>query len=106
MARHATGVRPLVRHQVQHRCQEVRDPGRLFLPEVVLLPQHVEKRPVPEAVDVAELALAVEDLLGPTAREAQRLGEGTQKLDDLRYVVVVLSVLRARLRIEEVVACY
>lgn len=61
---------------------------------------------MPEAVNVTQLALPVEDLLGPPAREAQRLGKGAQKLDDLRYVVVVLAVLRSRLRVEQVVTRY
>lgn len=54
--------------------------------------------------DVAQLALAVEDLLRPLAGEAERLGEGAEQLDDLRDVVVVLAVLGAGLRVEEVVA--
>lgn len=77
MTRHAARVRPLVRYQVQHWGQKVRDPSRLLLPEVVFFPQHVDERPVPEAVNVAELALTVEDLLRPAAGETQRLGEGT-----------------------------
>lgn len=58
-----------------------------------------------QAVDVAELAFAVEDFLRPLAADAQRFGEGTQQLDDLCYVVVIFAVLCARLRVEEVVAC-
>jgi len=59
---------------------------------------------MPQAVDVSQVALAREDLLRPLARKAQRLGEGSQQLDDLRDVVVVLTILGARLRIEEVVS--
>jgi hypothetical protein len=55
-------------------------------------------------VDVAQLALAVENLLRPLARQAEGLGERAEQLDDLRDVVVVLAVLGARLRVEEVVA--
>jgi hypothetical protein len=71
---------------------------------VVLLAQHVGQGPVAQAVDVAQLALAVEDLLRPLARQAERLGERPEQLDDLRDVVVVLAVLGAGLRVEEVVA--
>jgi hypothetical protein len=56
-------------------------------------------------VDVAELAFAVEDFLGPFAGEAEGFGEGAEELDDLRDVVVVFAVFGAGLRIEEVVAC-
>lgn len=58
-----------------------------------------------QAVDVAELAFAVEDFLRPFAADAQRFGEGAQQLDDLCYVIVIFAVLCARLRVEEVVAC-
>ena len=58
-----------------------------------------------ESVDVPEFALAVEDFLGPFAREAERFGEGAEELDDLGDVVVVFAVLGAGLRVEEVVAC-
>lgn len=46
-----------------------------------------------QAVDVAQLTLAVEDLLAPFAGEAERFGEGTQKLDYLSDVVVIFTVL-------------
>ena len=55
-------------------------------------------------MDIPQLALAVEDFLRPFARHAERLGEGTEKLDDLGNVIVVFSVLCARLRVEEVIA--
>jgi hypothetical protein len=35
---------------------------------MILLVKNVGERPVPEAVDVAKLAFAVEDFLGPFAR--------------------------------------
>ena len=72
---------------------------------MVLLTQDVGKGPVAQAVDVAELAFAVEDFLRPFAADAQRFGEGAQQLDDLCYVIIVFAVLCARLRVEEVVAC-
>jgi len=59
---------------------------------------------VPQAVDVAQLALAVEDLLRPFARDAQGFREGAEEFDDLRDVVVVFAVFGAGLRVEEVVA--
>lgn len=61
---------------------------------------------MPQPVDVAQLALAVEDLLRPLAGDAEGFGEGAEELDDLRDVVVVFAVFGARLRVEEVVACY
>ena len=57
-----------------------------------------------QPVDVAQLALAIEDFLRPLARETKRLGKGTEKLDDLRDVVIVFAVLGSRLGIEEIVA--
>ena len=59
---------------------------------------------MPQTVDIAEFALAVEDFLRPFARDAQGFGEGAEELDDLRDVVVVFAVLGAGLRVEEVVA--
>ena len=61
---------------------------------------------MPQAVDVPQLALAREDFLGPFPGQAEGAREGAQKLDDLRDVVVVFAVFGARLRVEEVVACY
>ena len=72
---------------------------------MVLLAQDVGQGPVAQAVDVAELAFAVEDFLRPFAADAQRFGERAQQLDDLCYVIVVFAVLCAGLRVEEVVAC-
>jgi hypothetical protein len=59
-----------------------------------------------QAMDVAELAFAVEDLLRPFAGHAEGFGEGAEQLDDLRDVVVVFAVFGAGLGVEEVVACY
>jgi hypothetical protein len=61
---------------------------------------------VAQAVDVPELAFAVEDLLRPFAGEAQGFGERAEELDDLGYVVVVFAVFGAGLGVEEVVAGY
>ena len=58
-----------------------------------------------KAEDVAQLPLAVKDLLRPLAGETEGFGEGTEELDDLRDVVVIFAVFGARLRVEEVVAC-
>ncbi len=104
VAGHAAGVGALLGHELEHRGEEVGDAAALVLLEVVLLAEDVGQGPVAQAVDVAQLALAVEDLLRPLARQAQRFGEGAEQLDDLRDVVVVLAVLGARLRVEEVVA--
>ena len=103
--RHATGVSTLGRHQLEHREQEVAEAARFLVAKVVLLTQDVGKGPVAQAVDVAELAFAVEDFLRPFAADAQRFGEGAQQLDDLCYVIVVFAVLCAGLGVEEVVAC-
>jgi len=102
---HAAGVGALGRHQLEHGQQEVADAARLLDAKVVLLTQDVGKGPVAQAVDVAELAFAVEDFLRPFAADAQRFGERAQQLDDLCYMIVVFAVLCARLRVEEVVAC-
>ncbi len=104
MAGHAPRVGALLRDELEHRGEEVCDALALVVLEVVLLAQDVGQGPVAQAVDVAQLSLAVEDLLRPLARQAERLGERPQQLDDLRDVVVVLAVLGARLRVEEVVA--
>jgi hypothetical protein len=104
VVRHAARVGPLHGRQLEHGQQEIRHALAVLAREVVLLAQHVLERPVPQSVDVAQLALAVEDLGRPLARQAERLGEGAQQLDDLRNVVVVLAVLGAGLRVEEVVA--
>jgi len=62
---------------------------------VIFLAQDVRERPVAQAVDIAQLALAVEDLLGPLAGLAERFGKGSEELDDLRDVVVVFAVFGA-----------
>jgi hypothetical protein len=72
---------------------------------MVLLPQDVREGPVPEAVDVAELAFAVEDFLRPFAGDAEGFGEGAEEFDDLGDVVVVFAIFGAGLRVKEVVAC-
>lgn len=51
-----------------------------------------------------QFALAIEDLLAPFPREAHGLRERSEEFDDLSDVVVVFTVLRSRLRIEEIVA--
>ena len=61
---------------------------------------------MPQAVDVAQFALAVEDFLTPFARQAQGFGEWTEQFDDLGDVVVVFAVFCAGLGVEEVVAGY
>jgi len=60
---------------------------------VVFLSEDVGKSPVAEAVDVSELAFAVEDFHRPLARHAEVAGKAAEKLDDLRNMVVVLAVL-------------
>ena len=53
---------------------------------------------------VAEVAFAIEYFLAPLSREAEGLGEWTEKFDDLGDVVIVFAVFRAGLWIEQVVA--
>ena len=60
---------------------------------------------MPQAVDIAQLAFAVENFLRPFAGDAEGFGEGAEELDDLRDMVVVFAVFGARLWVEEVVAC-
>lgn len=105
MARHATGIGALGGHELEHGQQEVADAAGLLDAEVVFFAQNIRQGPVAQAVDVAELAFAVEDFLGPLAADAEGFGEGAQQLDDLRNVVVVFAVFGAGLGVEEVVAC-
>lgn len=58
-----------------------------------------------QTVNVTQLALAVEDFLTPFSGEAERFGEGTEELDDLRDMIVVFAVFCAGLRVEEVITC-
>jgi hypothetical protein len=105
VARHAAGVGALGGHELEHGEEEFADAAGLFHAKVVFLAQHVGQGPVAQAVDVAELAFAVEDLLRPLAADAQRFGKRAQQLDDLCNVVVVLAVLGAGLRVEKIVTC-
>lgn len=76
-AAHASGVGPLRRFQFQHRREKLPDSLSLIHAKMVFFPQHVRKRPVAQPMDVAKLALAAEDLLGPLAAEAERSGKRT-----------------------------
>lgn len=105
VVRHAARISALSGHKLEHGQQEVADAAGLLNAKVVLLTQDVGQGPVAQAVDVAELAFAVEDFLRPFAADAQGFGEGAEQLDDLRDVVVVFAVLCAGLGVEEVVAC-
>ena len=58
-----------------------------------------------EAVDVAEIAFAGEDFLGPFAVQEEGAGEDAEELDYLGDVVVVFAVFSAGLWVEEVVTC-
>lgn len=71
---------------------------------MVLLAEHVGQCPVAQTVDVAEIALAVEDFLRPFTGEAEGFREGTEQLDYLGDVVIVFTIFSAGLRVEEVVA--
>lgn len=53
MIRHASRIRPLRGDQLEHGQQEIAYPLRLLDAEMILLPQHVGQRPVPETVNVA-----------------------------------------------------
>lgn len=71
---------------------------------MVFLLEDVVQSPVSKPVDIAELALPIEDLLGPFAGQTQGLWEGAHKFYYLCNVVVVFAILGARLWIEEIVA--
>lgn len=103
VGRHAAGVGALVWNQLEHGCEKGRDALGLVLLEVVLFAQDVGEGPVAEAVNVAQLAAAVKDFLGPFARQACAW-KGTEKLNDLGHMVVVFAVFGARLGVKEVVA--
>lgn len=105
MVRHTARVGTLTRHELEHRQEEIADATGLFDAEVVFLAEHVGQGPVAEAMDIAELAFAVEDFLRPLAADTQGFGEGAEELDDLCDVVVVFAVFGAGLGVEEVVAC-
>jgi hypothetical protein len=83
--------------------EELADTLCLVLSEVVLFPQYVGQLPMAQPMYVSQLSLSIEDFLRPFAGYAQRFGEGPEELDDLGDVIVVLAVLRARLRIEQVI---
>lgn len=106
MTRHPARICPINRQQLQHRQEETRNLLALLLAKVILFVQDIGQCPVPQAVNITQLALSIEDLLAPFSGEAERFGEGTEQFDDLRDVVVVFAVFCAGLRVEEVVACY
>ena len=100
MTRHSAGVGALVGHELEHGREKIGNAAALLFLKVVLLAQHVGESPVTKAVNIAQLSAAVEDLLGPFARETQRLGEGPEEFDDLGDVIVVLAILSTGLRVE------
>ena len=53
---------------------------------------------------VAQLAPAIEDLLRPLTRQAERARKGSEQLDDLGNMIVVFAVFRPGLWVEEIVA--
>lgn len=65
VAGHASGVGSVHGQQLQHGQQEAGNLLAVVFGEVVLLVQHVWQRPVAQAVDIAQLALSVENLLRP-----------------------------------------
>ena len=70
---------------------------------MVFLFQNIWQRPVPQATDVTEFTLTVEDFLRPFSGKAEGAGKRAKQLDDLGDVVVVFAVFGARLWVEEVV---
>ena len=56
-------------------------------------------------MDIAEFAFAVENFLRPFARHAELPRKGAKEFDNLCDVIVVFTVFRARLWVEEVVTC-
>lgn len=67
MTGHSSCIRPLNRQEFEHGQQELGDTLSLLDAEVILLAKDVGESPMPETVDVAELAFAIEDFLGPLA---------------------------------------
>lgn len=122
---HVASRGALVRVEVQHRLEEgLEELGFGFGNEVLVLEDRVE-RPELELVDVLQLACVSstsssawsmrrllagrtfpgEDVGAELARERDTPRERSEQLDDLRNVVVVLVVPRARMGVEQVVAC-
>lgn len=58
---------------------------------------------MPQTVDIAQFALAIEDLLRPFPGDPERLGEGAEQFNNLGDVVVVFTVLGTRLRVKEII---
>lgn len=56
-------------------------------------------------MDVAQLAFAREDFLGPFTGEAEASGKGAEKLNDLCNMIVILTVLGTRLWVKEIIPC-
>jgi len=63
VAGHAAGVGALGGHELEHGEKEVADAAGLLHAKVVFLTQHIGQSPVAQAVDIAELAFAVEYFL-------------------------------------------
>jgi hypothetical protein len=51
-------------------------------------------------VDIPQFAFPVEYFLRPFSGQAERFRKGPEKFDDLRDMVVIFSILGARLRIK------
>lgn len=71
---------------------------------MIFLAKNIRQGPVAQAVYITQLALAVEDFLRPFAAEAEGFGERTEKLNDLRNVIIVFAIFGTRLWIKEIVA--
>ena len=106
MIAHPSRIRSRLGKQFQHGRQKSCDPTGVLGIVVVLLSQHIRERPMSQAVNVPELAFAIEDLLGPFARVTEGLGKGAEEFNDLGDVIVIFAVLGSRLWVKEVVSCY
>ena len=102
--RHASRVRALLRRELEHGREEI---GHLFsflILEVILFVQHIRQGPMPQTVDIPQLALAVEYLLRPFPRETKRFGKWPKQFADLCYMIIVFAIFGTRLRVKEVIA--
>lgn len=68
---HAACIRSALGWQIEHWSKKVGDSVCLFHRKMILLPENVWERPVSQSVDVAELALAIENFLRPFSGQAQ-----------------------------------
>ena len=71
MARHTSRIRSIYGQKFQHGQQEACNLFALLLVKMVLFVKDVREGPVAQAMNITQLALAVEDFLRPFARETE-----------------------------------